>query len=542
MDVYATHIPLLTIIKSRDTMELMSLFKPFRLLFVLLLLAIVPFFVWVVSTQRVDIRNRAADTSELRITGTIIQPSSSESSGSGYKLKPPSPVSCDGPEGSVCKLSSCPTCTGPRCPMVACREAEGICRNNVCVQSPPTPYPTPLVAPWCDGPNGTSCEISNCPLCKRGQPCPAIACSTEEGTCVNNRCVAHPLPPSASPINWKTPYAMLQAEKLTITANGKVFTVNPSGPLALTSDPTDSGDQNYTTLEAIWQENGVEMRMFIYFRADLGIWRATELRIYNGNTQGDWIYFTGPNLIQAPLSQAYTNPSYTLTSSENGIGEISFKNLRIQAFLDQAPATRTPTPTPKPVFTPTPTSTPAPIAQTMELRVRLAGVSGGEANGAKVSVKFALKGGAVQQLSAPLTLSHVAGGVYKATAMIANPFSAGTQFRIKVKGEKHVSVQFCKQVGQTGPCLDTDYITVPNPVPLAYGFDLTGIPLPPGDLPPQDGRADMQDLARMKPLMGKVCSSLTAAEKLVGDVDYNGCVNVRDVFLILQTLRTRYDE
>lgn len=345
-------------------MELMSVFKPFRLLFILLLLAIVPFFVWVVATQRVDIRNRAADTSELRITGTIIQPSSPESSGSGYKLKPPSAVSCDGPEGSVCKLSTCPTCTGPRCPMVACREAEGICRNNVCTLSPPT--------------------------------IPSI-----------------------------TPYPTTQVTSIP------------------TSTPT---------------------------------------------------------------------PRPVVTSI------------------------------PTPWFTVTPTPTPATMAQTMELRVRLAGVSASEANGAKVSVKFALKGGTVQQLSAPLTLSHVAGGVYKATAMIANPFPAGTQLRIKVKGEKHVSVQFCKQVGQTGPCLDTDYITVPNPVPLTYGFDLTGIPLPPGDLPPQDGRADMQDLERMKPLMAKPCSSLTAAEKLVGDVDYNGCVNVRDVFLILQTLRTRYDE
>ena len=180
----------------------------------------------------------------------------------------------------------------------------------------------------------------------------------------------------------------------------------------------------------------------------------------------------------------------------------------------------TPTPTPRPMGTPTPT--PTKTAQTMWFRVKLTGVNSGRAEGAKITVKFYLKNGSVQQLSEPLTLTHESGGIYKTSAIITNPLPAGTQFRIAIKGEKHIALTFCRQVGQTRPCKDTEYITVPNPVPLSYGFDFTGIPLPPE-----------ATLARIKPLLSKPCSKLTAEEKRIGDVDYSGCVNVRDVFLVL---------
>lgn len=208
--------------------------------------------------------------------------------------------------------------------------------------------------------------------------------------------------------------------------------------------------------------------------------------------------------------------------------------------------TRTPTPTRNPSLTPTRTPTPTPTLganqQEIRLRVKLAGVTGNAAEGAKIGVKFYKKDGTIVQLSVPLSLTHIGSGIYEASAIISNPFAAGTQFRIKVKGEKHISVQYCRQSGQTGPCADNEYVTVSNPAPTYSLFDLTGIPLPPGDLSAQDGQANRADLDRLTPLMAKICSSLTTAEKLVGDVDYNGCVNVRDVFLILQTLETRYDE
>lgn len=194
------------------------------------------------------------------------------------------------------------------------------------------------------------------------------------------------------------------------------------------------------------------------------------------------------------------------------------------------------------ISSPTPTPTPTPAPQTIRLRVKLAGVTGNEAEGATINVKFYTRDGTILQLSSPIPLTYVSDGMYDATAVLTNPFPAGTAFTMRIKGEKHVAVKFCKQVGQTGPCTDSDFIVTPNPVPLSYGFDLTGLPLPPGDVPPQDGRADRADVDRVKALMSKLCSKLTDEDKKTGDLDYNGCVNVRDIFLLRQTLETRYDE
>lgn len=195
--------------------------------------------------------------------------------------------------------------------------------------------------------------------------------------------------------------------------------------------------------------------------------------------------------------------------------------------------------------TPTPTVTPTPItsgSQIIDLRVKLAGVTDGSANGAKVGIKFVKLGGETLQLSGALPLVHVGNGIYKAEATLTNSLPFGTKFRIKVKGEKHLTSEFCFQVGQTGPCKDNEYITMPNFIAQTYGFDLTGIPLQPGDVPPQDGKVDTTDFNAIKSLMSKLCSELTAQDKLKADLDYNGCVTVKDIFLIRQTLETRYDE
>ena len=192
------------------------------------------------------------------------------------------------------------------------------------------------------------------------------------------------------------------------------------------------------------------------------------------------------------------------------------------------------------ISAPTPTPTPIP-SQSVEFRVKLTGVTGALAESAKIAVKFSLRDGSIVQLSQPLSLTHVGSGVYKATAVLTNPFPAGTGFRISIKGEKHLAVRFCRQVGQTGPCGDTEYIVVPAPIPLSYGFDLTGISLPPGDLSPQDGSVDQADINRLTALMAKLSSTLTAQDKLTGDLNYDGAINGFDLFLILQTLQVRYD-
>ncbi len=214
-------------------------------------------------------------------------------------------------------------------------------------------------------------------------------------------------------------------------------------------------------------------------------------------------------------------------------------------FLDNC-GMPTPTESPQatPEATPSPTLllTPTVAPQTMRLRVTLGGASGAAAEGATISVKFQRRNAPTLQLPVPLTLTSADNNVYEASVVLNNPMPAGTAFTLIIKGEKHIAVKFCRQAGQTGPCEDDEFITVPNPIPLTYNFDLTGVPLPPGDVWPQDGKADGDDFERIMTLLNKSCDSLTAEDKLIADLDYNGCINVRDAFLMRQTLQTRYDE
>ena len=73
-------------------------------------------------------------------------------------------------------------------------------------------------------------------------------------------------------------------------------------------------------------------------------------------------------------------------------------------------------------------------------------------------------------------------------------------------------------------------------------FDFTGLSLDPGDLPPQDGKADSSDFDVIKSMLSKPCSGLTSQDKNTADLDYNGCIDTSDVFLMRKTLETRYDE
>lgn len=176
----------------------------------------------------------------------------------------------------------------------------------------------------------------------------------------------------------------------------------------------------------------------------------------------------------------------------------------------------------------------------VQFRVKLAGVQGSNANGAKINVKFYLKDGSILQIPALTLTSSGQSDTYTAAAVITNPLPQNTQFRIQVKGEKHLAVKFCKDSGQTGPCADNEYISMPGQGGT-YIVNLTGIPLPPGDLN-QDGKVDASDLKSVTDLFGKLSSQLTAADLKLADVDYSGTINGYDLNLILQTLETRYDE
>jgi hypothetical protein len=73
-------------------------------------------------------------------------------------------------------------------------------------------------------------------------------------------------------------------------------------------------------------------------------------------------------------------------------------------------------------------------------------------------------------------------------------------------------------------------------------FDFTGRPLLAGDTTPQDGRADISDMRKIVALLDTSCNDLTEDNKMVGDLDYSGCVDVKDIYLMRKTMENPYDE
>ena len=108
--------------------------------------------------------------------------------------------------------------------------------------------------------------------------------------------------PLGRAVSWQTENNLVQfnADDFLIEANGKKFTARNT-PIAVDSDP---GSADYWTLEVTWQEHGVEMRIFIYFASDGRDWWATEIRTYDGQTDGEWIEYHG-TYFKSPLGRPF---------------------------------------------------------------------------------------------------------------------------------------------------------------------------------------------------------------------------------------------
>lgn len=192
-----------------------------------------------------------------------------------------------------------------------------------------------------------------------------------------------------------------------------------------------------------------------------------------------------------------------------------------------------------------PDTSPPPTVRGFQFNVKLAGVNDGRAEGAKVIFGFSSKLLTSPLYTSPVSLYHIGGGIYKALiGVTSDKLPSGNDYSITAKGEKHLGRKFCFQTGQTSKCDPSlgGKITLPPPYHNTLIFDFTNMPLEPGDLQPQDGMTDTQDFSRIKNLMSKPCTNLTDTDKMTGDLDYNGCINITDAFLIRKTLETRYDE
>ena len=132
-----------------------------------------------------------------------------------------------------------------------------------------------------------------------------------------------------NPVDWRTQFASLKASDFHIEIGDKVFYGNDT--MRLVSDP----GVDRTTLEATWQENGVEMRLFMYFRkTSTNDWEMYELRTYNGQQPGDWLYYSDSlgNSVSSMVGQRNYSDERTFVAS-SGNAKIYCKGCDINAFM-----------------------------------------------------------------------------------------------------------------------------------------------------------------------------------------------------------------
>ena len=76
------------------------------------------------------------------------------------------------------------------------------------------------------------------------------------------------------------------------------------------------------------------MRHYIYLEANASVWWSREIRTYDGDPDGEWLYYYGPLFQTAIGSQFVGDVDLTSDFSDRGArsGRLHFTNLRLTAF------------------------------------------------------------------------------------------------------------------------------------------------------------------------------------------------------------------
>lgn len=446
--------------------------------------------------------------------------------------------------------------------------------------SPVTPPPSPVVSPlpfskgcweYCGGETECQAGLACSPYWYWGveiPPCPpGETCLAPPPRCVNPDCPGRTdcvCPTLTHPVKWETETVQLEADDFFLTIGGRVFRAIPDKH-TLVSVHSDPGNLGYTTLEVSWQEQGVEMRLYLYFHSDGERWWVNEIRTYNGNIPGDWLYYRA-GYLSSNLGSALFNAAVSITS-EDGLGTIHFRNLYLKPFknlfISPPPFSKgcwefcnsgteckanlvcssnwvevPPCPPGQPCPVPQPRCvnpgcpgradcvcpTPTPVSQTLLFKIKFAGVNSRPANDNPQTVRlFATStdggwpaGSAEGKISLAVTPDD--NGVYHGSLVLTGQFF-GYHYRLRIKGPKHLQEVFADVVFKEGE-----------------EADLTGSPLRPGDLN-NDGMVSFADIAEVD----KRIFSESSADLAVADVDLNNKVNIIDRTLILNTLSVQYD-
>lgn len=128
-------------------------------------------------------------------------------------------------------------------------------------------------------------------------------------------------------VDWRTDVVALAAHELLIGADGRTF--HGIARPVLTSDP---GDPTRWTLEATWQEQGREQRLFLTFGSDGTDWWVDEVRVYDGSASPKWATFPAApagGWLRTPLGQAFSGDLNLAGTSATGPVRLHLGGLRV---------------------------------------------------------------------------------------------------------------------------------------------------------------------------------------------------------------------
>ena len=133
-----------------------------------------------------------------------------------------------------------------------------------------------------------------------------------------------------NPVAWTTPSVTLAAADFWIIADGERY----GDDRAELEVHSDLGSPTYTTLELVWREREREMRFFIYLYADPTSWWSAEMRTYDGQPAGDWLFYNGALFFKSPIGQVYRHDvDLTNQTSDEFRGELHLHGLALSTTL-----------------------------------------------------------------------------------------------------------------------------------------------------------------------------------------------------------------
>lgn len=219
------------------------------------------------------------------------------------------------------------------------------------------------------------------------------------------------------------------------------------------------------------------------------------------------------------------------------------------------PNNECPRPTGRPTVTPGPTDPATPTPEyvidmskvNVKLVVKVQGIQSSTFSSQYSRLKFgvAIGGGSLNDNTdyTYSTFTHRGEGVYEGM-VIFDPkvIKSATNYRIIVKGPKHLAKRFCV----ANPTGGYAYFCPPNASSISLGtglneFDFSAVQLTAGDLPlggAQDGVVDSSDLTFIRDNLG-----VKGAEIIkIGDLNFDGIIDTQDYSMIINNLVNNEDE